>query len=155
MNAETLLSDLVQRDVAVAIHGDQLYLEAPKGVLTEELRIALSEHKPEIMRLLRASSPTAFADVEIDAEGVAAMSLDEFARAGLLVKMRSGVLGRDLLLVSDNVRDSAVVAPKLPVYRAHELRKLAILRPTPRTPRSIQDLKSIFQGVIIDVRSCT
>ena len=143
MNAERLLSDLVKRDVTVTIRGDHLRIEAPRGVLTEELRSALSKHKPEILQLLRTNP-----------DHIASMTLDEFAHAGLVVRMRSGLLNRDVLFVSDNVPESALSSNNLPTYRACELRSLAILRPRSRTLQSIHQLTSLFHGAITDVRAC-
>jgi len=40
--------------VHLAADGDRLICNAPKGVLTAELKAALSRHKPEVLRLLRS-----------------------------------------------------------------------------------------------------
>ena len=85
-------------------------------------------------------------------EELAAMTLDAFASAGLIVEVHSDVLGRNVLFVSDNVHESALAGIDLPVYRASELRKLAILQPTPRALRCIHGVKAVFGGAISDVR---
>ena len=49
MTAEKLLKDLEQLDVDVAIDGDHLTLDAPRGVLTEDLQRKLRKRKPELI----------------------------------------------------------------------------------------------------------
>ena len=86
------------------------------------------------------------------AAGVAAMTLDEFATAGLVLRVRSTVLGCEVLFVSDDVPEEDLRDRDLPVYRAAELRKLAICCPRPRDLQRLHDVKTIFNGTIADVR---
>ena len=58
MNAQALLSHLRQCDVKVWLEGDRLRLNAPTGVLTPDLQVALTEHKSAIIDLLRAAEST-------------------------------------------------------------------------------------------------
>ena len=81
------------------------------------------------------------------------MSLDQFAQAGLIVKVYSEVLGQDVLFVSDNVSDAALANRTLPIYRADELRKLALFNPSPIALRTVHISKTVFQGRIADVKS--
>ncbi|MDA8021138.1 MAG: hypothetical protein MPN21_27185 [Thermoanaerobaculia bacterium] len=83
---------------------------------------------------------------------VAAMSLDDFAQAGLILRVRSAALDSQVLFVSDNVAKSALADEELVVYRASELHKPAVLHPEPHTLRCLHEVKSIFNGVITDVR---
>ena len=39
----------------------------------------------------------------------------------------------------------------LPIYRAHELKKLAVLRPAPHHLRRIHEVKEVFKGTIAAV----
>jgi len=80
------------------------------------------------------------------------MTLEDFAQAGLIVEVNSAVLGSRVLFVSDNVPDSRLAEAELPIYRAAELRRLAVLKPEPRTLRSLHEVKTIFEGAISDVR---
>lgn len=82
---------------------------------------------------------------------VAAMRLDEFAQAGLVVRVWSEVLGCRVLFVSDNVRDTDLAGEAEPIYRAEELRKLAVLRPSPEQLRRVHEWKAAFQGTIENV----
>lgn len=52
MTAKTLLEDLRSRDVVLRADGDNLRIDAPSGVLTDQLRDALMEHKPRLIKLL-------------------------------------------------------------------------------------------------------
>ena len=52
MNARSLLEDLKQRGVLLEPDGETLRVDAPIGAIPEELRSALTEHKPRLLRLL-------------------------------------------------------------------------------------------------------
>lgn len=52
MNALEILADLRRAGATVTIAGDKLRLEAPQGVLTNELKQRLATQKSEIIRLL-------------------------------------------------------------------------------------------------------
>ncbi len=80
---------------------------------------------------------------------VAAMGLEEFARAGLIVRVHSRILGRDVLFVSDGITNAEIQEQELPVYRAADMRKLAILKPNPRHLRWLHEIRDVFQGTEI------
>jgi len=52
MTAQDLLTELERSGVAVSVAGDRLHVEAPRGVLTEDLRRLLAERKPELIAVL-------------------------------------------------------------------------------------------------------
>ena len=52
MNLEDLLGDLSSRGVKIWAEDGQLRVRAPQGAVTSELKAALTEHKPELLRLL-------------------------------------------------------------------------------------------------------
>ena len=52
MNARTLLDDLRSRDVLLDADEGRLVVDAPAGVVTEDLRASLVEHKPRLLKLL-------------------------------------------------------------------------------------------------------
>ena len=54
MNATILLDDLRRGGVALAAKGDRLSVDAPKGVLTDELRAAITAQKSDLLLLLGA-----------------------------------------------------------------------------------------------------
>ena len=147
MTAAELLRDLERRDVRLALRGDRLKVDAPQGVITDELQQDLKACKPELITLIREREST-------PAEGseIATMSLREFALAGIVAQVHSNVLGCEVLFVSDNVPEAALEGTDLPIYRAAELHNLAILRPPPHTLQVVHDVKTIFDGVITDVR---
>lgn len=62
MNAPELYRTLVARDVRIIAAGDDLRIDAPAGVITDELRAGLRAGKTGLLALLR--SPPIFADFE-------------------------------------------------------------------------------------------
>ena len=52
MNALSLFHDLKARGVILEAQGDNLKVDAPTGVLTEEHKAALKEFKPKLLRFL-------------------------------------------------------------------------------------------------------
>jgi hypothetical protein len=55
VNALSLYNELEGRDVILEAQGEFLKVDAPSGVLTEEHRAALKEHKPKLLKLLSRS----------------------------------------------------------------------------------------------------
>ncbi len=53
MNATALLAELEQRSVILLTLGDKLVVDAPRGVLTSELRLAIFANKAGLLRELR------------------------------------------------------------------------------------------------------
>ncbi len=54
MNLEELLNTLSSRGVQIEVANGQLRIQAPKGVLTNELRLALAQHKTDLLHRLQA-----------------------------------------------------------------------------------------------------
>lgn len=52
MKAQALLSELRSRGVELAVEGLQLTVDAPADAITEDLRAALIENKPRLLKLL-------------------------------------------------------------------------------------------------------
>jgi predicted metal-dependent hydrolase len=52
MNAGALLEDLRRRDLILEAEGDSLHVEAPAGVVTDELRATLAENKGRLLESL-------------------------------------------------------------------------------------------------------
>ena len=52
MNADLLLTDLLARGVRITAAGERLIVDAPKGVVTDELRQSIADHKLELLALL-------------------------------------------------------------------------------------------------------
>ncbi|HYN19947.1 MAG TPA: amino acid adenylation domain-containing protein, partial [Thermoanaerobaculia bacterium] len=74
MNAWELLSHLRQREIQLWIEGDRLRLRAARGELSDDLRSRISEHKAELLSLLREAHPA----------GTALPPLEPVPRAGPL-----------------------------------------------------------------------
>lgn len=71
------------------------------------------------------------------------MALDAFAQAGLVVRVRSRLLGEDILLVSDNVQ-GVNEEGELVVYRVREARRLLAL--APEDLQEVHRVKRAFPG---------
>jgi len=56
MDLNSLLTNLSNKGIKLSVKGDSLLVDAPKGVITPELRESLSEHKVELLLLLRQYS---------------------------------------------------------------------------------------------------
>ena len=56
MDLYSLLTTLSNEGVKLSANGGSLEIDAPKGVITPELRNSLAEHKTEILKLLRQNS---------------------------------------------------------------------------------------------------
>lgn len=59
MTPTALLDHLRALGVEVCAEGDKLRYRAPAGVLTDDLRQAIREHKEELLELLRPATPPA------------------------------------------------------------------------------------------------
>ena len=49
-----LLSELARQQVQLSVTSEGLHVQAPTGVLTDELRQAMAEHKADLLRFARA-----------------------------------------------------------------------------------------------------
>ena len=58
MTAKAVLKHLRSLGARVSVVGDKIHVEAPVGILTPDLKAALAENKPALLKLLRPfSSP--------------------------------------------------------------------------------------------------
>lgn len=126
------------------------YLETAKASL-EAIRTRPADGETPIVDHTEAPSRATSPQPDLELERITSMSLDEFARAGLKVRVHSRVLGCDVLFISDNVADGDIDPKGLTFYRAHELRKLAVLKPQPHSLRTIHEVKAVFGGVIEEI----
>src|SRR5262245_36664425 len=55
MSADELLTNCQQAGIILSAQGDILEVDAPRGVLTPELRSQLAHHKAELLEALRPS----------------------------------------------------------------------------------------------------
>jgi hypothetical protein len=153
MNAIEVLSELEARRVELAVDGDEL-LFRPARAVPDDLRAELSAHKAEVVEILRSREAPRLEQalpggVKAPRESaliaeVVAMTLDEFAQAGLVVEVASRVLDEVVLFASDN----AVLDPgeRRVVYRAQELREVLAYRPEDLV--AVHNVKKVFGGTI-------
>ncbi|MGM3308043.1 amino acid adenylation domain-containing protein [Anabaena sp. WFMT] len=59
MNLHLLLNNLANKGVKLSANEDALLIDAPKGIITPELRDLLTEHKADLLRLLHQNSQDA------------------------------------------------------------------------------------------------
>jgi hypothetical protein len=78
MNAQELITELSKQGVILEAENDGLRIDAPKGVLTSELRQSLTEQKQAILTLLSQPSPIGAAPTVLDER----MDFEE--RAGIM-----------------------------------------------------------------------
>ena len=70
------------------------------------------------------------------------LSLEEFSKARLVVRVKSAVLQEEVIFASDNALVNEEAGSV--VYRASELRRL--LSSTPEALRDLHHIKSVFRG---------
>jgi hypothetical protein len=111
MTPTDLLHELTRRGVILETHGDRLRYKAPVGVLTPELKQALSAEKAALVRILAAGAPAPAApDVPDD-------------RAIVAVKVWSAVLSEAIWVVTDDLPKDAWPADAL-AYTHQEVKVL-------------------------------
>ncbi len=149
MTPESILQRLQSQGVELQAAGDRLRFR-PVEAVPPELFAELREHKAELLGLLGDRVADSIGGVDagsVSAAEVCAMRLSEFATAGLVVEVRSVVLGEVVVFASDN----AALDPgeRRTVYRAAELRALADLASLdPDGLRRINAVKRTFKGSI-------
>jgi pyochelin synthetase len=56
MTIENLLSELYERQIVLSLDGEHLGVRAPKGAMTEDLRLSISVHKEDLLALMRSQA---------------------------------------------------------------------------------------------------
>lgn len=173
-----LLSGLAASGVHLGVIDDRIAYEGPEDVLTPAVLDELRNHKEELLQVLAGkqreggvliplettapvhhdpadplltdtiAGSSAESQGSLIAADVCAMRLSEFANAGLVVAVRSEVLGEVVVFASDN----ALLDPgeRRTVYRAAELRALTDLASLdPDELRQIHRAKRTFKGTIL------
>jgi hypothetical protein len=153
-----ILSGLAARGVRISAVGDRLRVEAPSGVLTEELRQILADRKPELLKVLReptSQPPVALTPETLPREWkpvyeelIATHECQwrqhrEHAEARALTQVTAMVKGGDGPTTDTTSPQSLIRAPgdyeeaDIAVLEWLEgLREAVVLRPTDRVPRN-------------------
>ena len=63
MTARDLLAQVTDLGVELTLEGDNIRYQAPKGVLTPDIRAALRQSKPQLIQLLSKSRTTRVAAI--------------------------------------------------------------------------------------------
>ena len=82
-----MLSDLRSRGVELSVEGDRLQCNAPKGVITPEIREQLAKRKHEILNLLKTS-------IRTGQNGASILAHSEDSMEGVTVRVREQGLSR-------------------------------------------------------------
>lgn len=140
MNPAELIAEAERRGVRLEPRGDRLHLEAPSAPPPEFLD-ALKRHKPDVLSILAMRST-------LGVEDVPGLRLEELNRLGLVVEVRSEVLGERILFAAD----AATVDPteRRPVYRVSELRRILEAQLSPESLRELHRVKATFGGRVTD-----
>jgi hypothetical protein len=86
-------------------------------------------------------------------EQIACLRHIDFSRAGLIIHVRSALLGREVLFVSDNVSGEKLGRLAREIYRPADLKKLALLHPGPGVRGRILEPLTALRGTVQEVRS--
>ena len=131
----TLLAELQERGIRLALDCDRLAVDAPTGVLTPEIRATLAENKTALLEQLRQTqTPKSWA------EGTISSLLAKRS----IVRVSSRVLGEEVLWAADHAQIPSDY--DLVVYREAELREL--VGKTPEQLRKIHEVKKKIDGDI-------
>jgi hypothetical protein len=143
MTAIELLAELRQRGIRITAQGDHLYLDAPRGAVTSELREALITSKEELLRLLIQPSTTTARDPESEAF----VNTHGEGAPNAAVKVWSDMLGEAVWVVADDMPRTEWPAGS-PVYTHQEVKIL--LRVGPDTLKWVHLVKELFGVRVID-----
>jgi len=132
----TLLAELQERGIRLALDCDRLAVDAPIGVLTPELRATLADHKSALLEHLRETHRSHRWGNDTITRLLAQRSI---------VRISSRVLGEDVLFAADVAE--IPLGNDLMVYREAELREL--VGKTPEQLRKIHEVKKGIDGEIL------
>lgn len=82
----------------------------------------------------------------LDPTNADCMTIDAFAVAKMTLVVESTPNGQRAIFASDDIPPDEVPEGDMPVYRAAELRKLAVLSPFPGTVQTLGQAKAIICG---------
>jgi hypothetical protein len=112
---------------------------------------------PDDAQLSLLGSPAAAAQPEpdpfeeLERQAVARMTIDEFSEAGLVIRVHSRALSREVRFASDNADPAALRKyGSAPVYRASEMRTLIDASPDAAGLQVIHAVKEAFDGTVTD-----
>jgi hypothetical protein len=86
-------------------------------------------------------------------EQIAGLRHPDFSQAGLIIHVRSALLGREVLFVSDNVSGEKLDRLAHEIYRPADLKKLTLLHPGPGVRGRILEPLTALRGTVREVRS--
>jgi hypothetical protein len=132
-SVDEMLAKAESADLKIWAEGDRLKIEGPRSA--EPLVKEIISRKPEVMEHLRA-------------QAIASMSLEEFRKGFLAVRVWSKVLNRHLWFVS-HPRAAHELGVKGLYFTGQELAELLRLHPTPKDLWQIVETKETFDSELI------
>lgn len=141
MNATALLSRLRSSGVTLTVRGDKIRWQAPRGVMTPELRREIVKHKPDIIEALRPAAP---GNVELT-------EIERHVEQDGYVLLWASELD-DLVAFCRTEAERSRVPPGFVVYSREELTTLfgdASIAPSLRELRLIHHAKKLGRGTVL------
>ena len=145
MTASSLLADLDTQGIRLYPEGEQLRVDAPKGLLTPELRQALTKNKADLLKALQERQGQDWGGRSL--EHVMVMSADAFREAGIAVTIQSFLLGETVVLASCEAMARQIRSESMAAYLPDEIPLLDGLDPD--TIRRLHIAKKIMGGTIL------
>ena len=101
------------------------------------------------LKLVEGGKLKPVSDHQPSKQSVENMTLKDFSRSGLAVKVDSSLLGETVLFVSDETVAEKVKEAGFTCYSARELAWLTRKQPAPDVLRKIHEVKTVFPGSTI------
>jgi hypothetical protein len=145
-----LLSALQTKGVRLGVRGDQLAVDAPKGVLTGDLRAAIRQHKAALLAMLAQDGPpvplSASPSVDLN------MPLEALQEPA---HIWSDILHTDFYVCATPAQAAPLLAVGKTVYLPAEIRVLHQLKDRgpatfPEKLRAIHQSKALFGALVMD-----
>lgn len=151
MKTMELIETLNKQNVRLLVDKGELKVIAPVGILTDDLKTALREHKSEIVRVLRVD------DIPLPLPESLQRTIQKEEAVRLYrergwVQIHSGYLGASIYLV----KSESVKTPDAGILRYTENEVLALAGLNPDEIKTMHKVKAVFGGniKIQDERKC-
>jgi len=132
-----ILKELKDKGITIKVIGDSKLWLGPKSKLTPGLIARVKRHKAEIIKALQPKP---------QGKPIEKMTLDEFEKTNIWVKVDSSVLGETVIFASNDEVAKRLKADGFVVYTTDELRVLLKRRPKKDELRKIHEIKQVFPG---------
>lgn len=147
-----VLTDLKSLGYEVTLRGDNVKLSwkgqgDPDPILIKPYLDELKAHKAEVIEVLKASNRNG--EPGFDYKALTLMTLSEFEKAGMVLKINSRVLGEIVFFVSDDKAVPGDLPEGATYYTAGELQALINQKVQSDSLRIIHQAKKVFDNATI------